>query len=92
MIPQDTTDHAYRKQLEIIMAMTPAQRFMQGIEMIDAVRMLVENSIKAEHPDISEVELKVAVFLRYYQNDYSPEECEKIVAYLRKPLNGPYHF
>lgn len=86
MIPQDTSPEAYKKQMEIIMAMTPQARFMQGIEMINTVHTLVENSIKAQQPNISPTELKVAVFLRYYKNDYTPEQLEPILAYLRKPL------
>ena len=80
----DTPDHIRKMQHEIMMRMTPQERFMHGIEMIDYGRMIVENSIKAQNPDISERELVVEVFKRYYGNEFSPEEVAKISAAIRK--------
>ena len=80
----DTPDHIYQMQHDIMMRMTPHERFMQGIEMIDYGRMLVENSIKAKNPAISERELVVEVFKRYYQDEFSPEKLEVICAAIRK--------
>ena len=51
-----------------------------GFEMIDSARYIVENSIRNRNPSISEVDLKIAVFKRYYHNDFTPEQLEKIVS------------
>jgi hypothetical protein len=83
---KDTNPEMRKIQSAITFAMTPQERFMQGIEMIDYVRMVVENSIKAQNPTISETELKVQVFRRYYQKDFSPEKLEEIIAWLRTDI------
>jgi hypothetical protein len=80
----DTTEEARKKQLEIIFSKTPEERFMMGIEMIDYVRMVVENSIRAENPNISPIELKIAVFKRYYAHEFSQEEIARIEESMRK--------
>jgi hypothetical protein len=83
---KDTSPEMRKIQSAITFAMTPQERFMQGVEMIDYVRMVVENSIKAQNPTISETELKVQVFRRYYQKDFSPEKLEEIIAWLRTDI------
>jgi hypothetical protein len=80
----DTPEHIYQMQHDIMMRMTPHERFMQGIEMIDYGRMIVENSIKAKNPNISERELVVEVFKRFYQDEFSAEKLEEICAAIRK--------
>jgi hypothetical protein len=79
----DTPDHIRRKQLEIIGNKTPEERFLLGCKTIDDVRAMVENSIRRENPGISEIDLKIAVFKRYYKKDFSEEEIEKITASMR---------
>jgi hypothetical protein len=46
--------------------------------------MIVENSIKAKNPSISERELVVEVFKRFYQDEFSAEKLEEICAAIRK--------
>lgn len=74
----DTTPEARQKQLSIIFSKSPEERFLMGIEMIDYVYMVVENSIKAENPNISLIDLKIAVFKRYYGKEFSKEEMVRI--------------
>ena len=75
----DTSLKMRKKQLEIIHAKTSSERAMMGIDMIDSVKKIVTNSIKNRHPEYSELELKVAVFKRYYRNDFTPDQMEKII-------------
>ena len=82
-IMTDTTPEMRKMQAAISAAMTPQERFMQGIEMMDYVKMVVENSIKAQNPNISETELKVAVFIRYYKKNFTPERLADIIAWFR---------
>ena len=56
-----------------MLSKTPSERFMAGIEMIDFARRMVEGSIKRENENISELELKKQVFLRYYSNEKNHE-------------------
>jgi hypothetical protein len=80
----DTTEEAARVQREIIMSKTPEERILMGAEMIDSVRLIVEASIRNKQPDISEIDLKIAVFRRYYTPDFSPEQLDLIEAHLRQ--------
>lgn len=80
---KDTTPEMQKKQAAITALMTPQERFMQGVEMIDYVRMVVENSIKAQNPTISEIELKIQVFIRYYKKDFTPQKLEEIILWFR---------
>lgn len=78
----DTSDFIYQKQFDIIFSKSPKERFLMGFEMIESVKRIVENSIRREKPGISNLDLRVAVFKRYYQNDFSPLQLEKIAAAL----------
>jgi hypothetical protein len=74
----DTTAAAHAQQLAIIYAKTPHERAMMGIEMINTVRQVVENSIRAKEPDISQKDLLIAVIKRYYAQEFSAIELSKI--------------
>ena len=74
----DTNDEMIRKQQEIIFSKKPHERFAIGADMIDFGYRMVENSIKQTNPNISEIELRIEVFKRYYKNSFSNEEIEKI--------------
>ncbi len=74
----DTPDFIYKKQFEIIFSKTPQERFLMGFDMIESVKKMVENSIRQEIPTISDLDLRVAVFKRYYQNDFPPAQLQKI--------------
>lgn len=75
----DTSPEMRQKQLEGIFRLSAKQRFEQGLEMIDFVRQTVENSILKKTPMLSEVELKIALFERYYGNDFSIQEKQRII-------------
>ncbi len=75
----DTTAVAHAQQLAIIYAKTPHERAMMGIEMINTVRQVVENSIRATEPHISQKNLLIAVIKRYYAREFSEYELSKII-------------
>ena len=75
----DTSQEMIQKQREIFFLKTSNERFMIGAETIAFGRTIVESSIKQKHPQISELNLKIAVFKRYYENIFSKVEFEKIV-------------
>ena len=79
----DTSLIAHKKQMEIIMSKTAQERFMMGIEMMNDVRKMVENSIRLQFPHISPVEFHIEVFKRYYRKDFSPEHLERICQSMR---------
>ena len=81
---KDTSPHMEQKFREMLMTRSNEERFMMGISMFDTARHIVISSIKHENPDISEEELRVQIFLRFYGSDFSTVEKKKIIAYLRK--------
>ena len=79
-IPKDTKPHAYWKQMSLIMAKTPSERFMLGMQFIEDGRKIVESSLLLKQPNLSPGELAVAVFERYYGHEYSIEKKARIKA------------
>lgn len=78
----DTSPEMKKKYHEMLMARSPQERSRMGVEMLAMSRAIVISSIKAEFPDISPVELKQKLFLRFYGNDFNDEQKKKILAYL----------
>ena len=79
----DTPLHIYEKQYEIMMAKPMSERILLGFETIDTTRQWIENSIKKDNPAISEIDLAIAVFLRYYRIEFSEIQVESIIKSLR---------
>ena len=50
-----------------------------GFSLFDFARQQVIASIKRDHPDCDVGELRRRLFLRFYGEDFSPEEQEKIL-------------
>ncbi len=76
---QDTTPEMRKKQYEIVFQMSETQRFAEGIKMIQMGRMIVENSLKEQNPQITDLEIRIAIFKRYYSRDFSKQEIDNIV-------------
>lgn len=78
---QDTSPEMYEKQQEITFRMSPAERFNQGMDMINFVRATVLNSLKQTQPELHGGALRYAFFERYYGAEFSEEEKAKIKAH-----------
>lgn len=83
----DTTPEMWKKQHEIMLAMPVRQRFMEGADMIDFTRILVENGIRKQNPGISDLDMKMAVFKKYYKNDFTEEQLNDIFLFFK--ANNP---
>jgi hypothetical protein len=55
-------------------------RFRIASDMFDITRAMVIAGIRAEKPQIPESELRQELFLRYYGDEFSPEQRQKILA------------
>jgi len=75
----DTAPEIARRYRELLMSKTPEQRLRMGLAMYDTARALAESGIRAQYPDISPRELKKQLFLRFYGNDFSDRQKEKIL-------------
>jgi len=80
---QDTPADILQKQREIIHAKSPDERFMIGVAAINFGRMMVESSIKQSKPDITEIDLKIETFKRYYSTTIDSEELQTILLGLK---------
>jgi hypothetical protein len=80
----DTPKEIRKIQNLIFFQKTIRERFEIGIGMIEEGKKIVKNSIKSKKPEISDIDLKIAVFERFYKNDFSEEKKEDIIAAMRK--------
>jgi hydroxymethylpyrimidine/phosphomethylpyrimidine kinase len=79
----DTTEEFRKKQIEIILSKTPAERAKMGMEMIDTVYYTVKNSIKTMYPHYTEKEVIAELFRRYYKDDFPTEKVMEIMERIR---------
>ena len=80
---QDTTEEMRKKQIEIIMSKTDAERTKMGADMIDIVYEIVKKSILKENPYLNQRELMAELFERYYSVDFSTEKIQIIKEKIR---------
>jgi hypothetical protein len=79
----DTPAHIYQKQYEIIASKPMSERIKLGFDTIDTTRHWIENSIRQTSPNITPSDLAVAVFMRYYQNDFTETQLGQIIRSIR---------
>ena len=77
----DTSPEMEARYRAMVQARPPGgARFKIASDMFDLTRSLLIAGIRAARPDITEVELRQVLFLRYYGDEFSPEQREKILA------------
>ena len=81
---RDTPPEITEKMNEMINKKSPEGRLRMGASMHATSKFLIIRAIKEENPDISEVDLKKEVFLRFYGSDFDPETREKILKHIEK--------
>jgi hypothetical protein len=80
----DTDPRMEKKMMEMMMSRTASERFEMGCSMFDFAKEIVVSSIKQKNPGISRQELRKEIFLRFYGDDFSPEQREKIIDHLNQ--------
>jgi hypothetical protein len=78
---KDTSLEMENIYFQKIMSFTQEERFLMAVDMFDTAKSLVIASLPKS---LSKIEIKVQTFLRFYGNDFSEEEKEKIVNHLRR--------
>jgi hypothetical protein len=73
----------------LMMQRSESDRAMMAFEMFDLARALMTADIRARHPGISEVELRVQIFERTYGADFDPADRARIVRGLRGGSASP---
>lgn len=81
---RDTPPEIEAKMQEMFEAKTPDERLAMSYSMHATSKWFIIRAIQEENPHISEGALRREVFLRFYGNDYTPEEREKIAQHLER--------
>lgn len=79
----DTSPEVEARFTRMLMARSDQERLRMASSMFDLARRLVIASIREQSPGISEVELRQQLFLRFYGDEFSPEQRQKILARIR---------
>ncbi len=80
----DDTSPKITKLLRILAReRSPEERLIMGCSMFDESKIIVTESIKKDHPNISEQELKVKIFGRFYHRDFDKNTLQKINVHLK---------
>ena len=75
----DTSPWAQKVLDEFYAKLSGEERLLMGLEMFETARKIVLSSFP---PNLSENEIRKRLFLRFYGNDFSEEEKERILANL----------
>lgn len=80
----DTSPEMAKKMLEMIQGKSPIERFKMGCSMYDTSRYLVIRGILENNPNISEIDLRKELFLKFYHDDFNSIEIQKILKHLEQ--------
>ena len=76
---KDTSPEIEARFQEMMMRKSGQERMKMGFSMFEMARRQVIASIKADNPSADENDVKRGLFMRFYGQDFSPEEQEKII-------------
>lgn len=80
----DTTPEMAEKIRVMMRRKSPTERVKMGCSMHKTSKYLMTCAILEINPHISQAALRQELFLRFYGNDFSPEERKKICNHLEK--------
>ena len=79
----DTAPDVVREVRERYRALSPSERVVMTSGMFDTAKALAVAGIQAANPGISEVDLRIAVFDRFYGRDVTTADRVAIVERIR---------
>ncbi|MBX7240941.1 MAG: hypothetical protein K1X92_04270 [Bacteroidia bacterium] len=79
----DVSKEILKMQLQLATSLDMKERWKRSFEMIEMGIYIVRQNIKRKNPGISEEDLRIATFMRVYQQDYSKVEMERITEKMR---------
>lgn len=77
---KDTTPEIESLFNRMMMSKTGQERLKMGFSMFEMARKQVLASILNQNPNADPKEIRKQIFLRFYGEDFTPEEREKILA------------
>jgi hypothetical protein len=79
----DTPPDVEQTMTALFMRRPASERAMMAFEMFDMARALMTANIRASRPDISDADLRVAIFERTYGADFDEADRRRIIARIR---------
>ncbi len=76
----DTSPDLEKRYREMLLSCSPAERLRMVGRMYDCGKRLAVTGIVAQDKNISENEIRTELFLRFYGNDFTHEQCKRIVS------------
>lgn len=80
---RDTPYEILKKQVEIIQSKPERERYAMQIEMMEYAMNQTKALLRKRHPHLSEREITVEFVKLYYKDDFSEEEMQKIVEWMK---------
>jgi uncharacterized protein YfkK (UPF0435 family) len=81
---KDTIPAIEKKFNEMLMRKSNGERLIMGCEMFDDAMQIVKSSVLNDYPDMDNIELLKQIFFRFYVNDFSESNMNRIVSALQK--------
>ncbi len=75
----DTSPDMEARMKAMMAKKSPEERLRMACSMIAAAKTLVRSGIIHEDNTLTEAQIRGRMFLRFYGNDFSPEEIQRIV-------------
>lgn len=75
----DTSKEMEEKYFELLMRRSGEERLKMGASMYDTAKEIVRSSILEESKNITPVELKKKIFLRFYGHEFTEVRRQKIL-------------
>lgn len=79
---RDTSPEIEEKMREMIRNKTPQERLVMGCSMHDFSKGLVLRALLENNSKLSQSDIRRELFLKFYGNDFTPSQQEKILAHL----------
>ena len=76
----DTNPEIEARFIEMMMRKSGQERLKLGFEMFNMARKQVLASIRTQRPGADKGEISKELFIRFYGQDFSPEELGRILA------------
>jgi hypothetical protein len=75
----DTPPDVAREVARRYQQLSPTERLLIATAMFDSARALVASGLRGASPGMTEIELRVALFDRFYGRDVSPQDRRAII-------------
>lgn len=79
---EDTSPEIAKKMCEMIQLKSPLERAQMGSSMHETSKYLILRHLLLENPNISKADIRKALFLKFYRDDFDPESRQKILKHL----------